>query len=106
MIEYRVLKELETNPEHTQRTLARNLNVSLGKVNYVLSGLMEKGIIKARKLKHHPDKIRWQYLLTPQGITEKLRITKRYLERRIGEFETIQKEIADLKKELEKEPTA
>lgn len=102
MIEYRLMKELEENPSHTQRYLAQKLNVSLGKVNYLISGLIEKGIIKAKKLKKHPDKIRWQYILTPQGMKEKIKITHEYLKKRIHEFGQIQNEIEELKKEVKK----
>lgn len=102
MIEYKVIKELEENPSHTQRSLAQKLNVSLGKVNYVLSGLVEKGLIRAKKLKNNPDKIRWQYLLTPQGMKEKINITSEYLSKRMKEFEQIQQEIEELKKEVKK----
>jgi EPS-associated MarR family transcriptional regulator len=100
MIEYKVIREIEQNPMHTQRTLAETLDISLGKANYVLGGLVEKGIVKVRKLKYHPDKIRWQYVLTPAGMKEKLRITREYLRRRIKEYEEIQIEIAQLKKEI------
>jgi EPS-associated MarR family transcriptional regulator len=100
MIEYKIIKEIEINPSHTQRTLAQKLNVSLGKVNYVLCGLIEKGIIKAKKLKNNPQKIRWQYLLTPKGINEKIKITKQYLEKRMNEYEEICRELEELKKEI------
>jgi EPS-associated MarR family transcriptional regulator len=102
MIEYKVIKELEANPSHTQRTLAHKLDVSLGKINYVLSGLIQKGIIKAKKLKNHPENIRWQYILTPQGVKEKIIITREYLKKRIREFEQIQTEIEELKKDVVK----
>ncbi|MBD3391039.1 MAG: MarR family EPS-associated transcriptional regulator [Chitinivibrionales bacterium] len=100
MIEYKLLKELEQNPAHTQRSLATHLNVSLGKINYVLAGLTDKGIIKARKLRNHPEKIRWQYILTPKGMREKVALTQRYLRRRIREFENLRKEIEELKGDL------
>jgi MarR family transcriptional regulator, temperature-dependent positive regulator of motility len=103
MNEYKVLKEIERNPLHTQRSLAEKLNVSLGKINFIISGLVEKGIIKAKKLKNHPDKIRWQYILTPEGITEKLRITKEYLVRRTEEYENLKSEIQELQEEVGKE---
>jgi EPS-associated MarR family transcriptional regulator len=99
MIEYKVIREIELNPSHTQRSLAEKLDISLGKVNYVLAGLIEKGIIKAKKLKNSPEKIRWQYVLTPAGVKEKINITQQYLQRRIKEFEELQLEIAILKKE-------
>ena len=100
MIEYRVLKELESNPSHTQRTLAGALHISLGKANYVLSGLMHKGIVKARRLRHEPDKIRWQYILTPAGMSEKVRMAADFLQRRMAEFDVLQREIEDLKREV------
>lgn len=102
MIEYRILKEIEENPSQTQRSLASKLNISLGKVNYVISGLVEKGIVKAKKLKNDPHNIRWQYILTPAGMKEKIDITKRYLMQRITEYEKIQHEIEELKKEVER----
>ncbi len=100
MIEYKVIKELEANPSHTQRTLAHKLDVSLGKINYVLSGLIQKGVIKAKKLKNNPENIRWQYILTPQGMKEKIVIMREYLKKRMREFEQIQAEIEDLKKDV------
>ena len=103
MIEYRLLKELQKNPTHTQRSLANRLNISLGRANYVLSGFVEKGVIKAKKLKDSPRKIRWQYILTPKGLKEKMRISKDYLKRRLEEFSEIQKEIEDLKLEVAQE---
>lgn len=102
MIEYKIIKELSENPRHTQRSLAQKLDVSLGKINYVLSGLAGKGIIKAKKLRDHPERIRWQYNLTPKGVKEKARITKRYLESRLLEFNAMQVEIEELRKEVER----
>ena len=102
MIEYKLLKEIEQNPVSTQRTLAEKFDVSLGKINYVLTGLIKKGLIKAQKLKSDPQNIRWSYLLTPKGISEKITITRMFLEKRLKEFDTIQLEIAELQKEVEK----
>jgi EPS-associated MarR family transcriptional regulator len=101
MIEYKVIREIEINPSHTQRSLAEKLDISLGKVNYVLAGLVEKGIIKAKKLKNNPENIRWQYILTSAGVKEKIKITQQYLQRRIVEFEDLQKEIELLKKDVQ-----
>jgi EPS-associated MarR family transcriptional regulator len=101
MIEYKVIREIEINPSHTQRSLAEKLDISLGKVNYVLAGLVEKGIIKAKKLKNNPENIRWQYILTQAGVKEKIKITQQYLQRRIVEFEDLQKEIELLKKDVQ-----
>jgi EPS-associated MarR family transcriptional regulator len=101
MIEYKVIREIEINPSHTQRSLAEKLDISLGKVNYVLAGLIEKGIIKVKKLKNNPGQIRWQYILTPEGVREKVKITQQYLQRRIAEFEEIQQEIVLLKQDVQ-----
>jgi EPS-associated MarR family transcriptional regulator len=100
MFEYKLIKEIESNPSHTQRTLARKLDVSLGKVNYVLSGLVQKGLVKARKLKNQPGKVRWQYILTREGMREKVRITRRYLRQRVSEFNALQREIESLENEI------
>jgi EPS-associated MarR family transcriptional regulator len=101
MDEYNLIREIERNPFHTQRTLATTLHISLGKANYLLAGLMQKGIIKARRLRNDPAKIRWKYFLTPKGIKEKLIITRDYLQKRMSEFEAIQREIEELKIEIE-----
>jgi EPS-associated MarR family transcriptional regulator len=100
MIEYRLLKEIEQNPASTQRTLAEKLDVSLGKINYVLAGLVKKGVVKAKKLKNDPQNIRWSYLLTTKGIQEKIKITQSYLAKRLREYDEIQNEIVELKKEV------
>jgi EPS-associated MarR family transcriptional regulator len=100
MIEYKVIKEIEQNPSHTQRSLAEKLDISLGKANYVLAGLIEKGIVKAKKIKNNPDKVRWQYMLTREGIKEKFKITQRFLKRRMREYEEIRKEIAQLQEDV------
>jgi EPS-associated MarR family transcriptional regulator len=103
MIEYKLLKEIEQNPALSQRSLATKLDVSLGKINYVLSGLIQKGLVKAQKLKTDPKNIHWSYLLTTKGISEKIAITKIYLDKRLQEFDSIQLEIAELKKEVQKD---
>ncbi len=95
MIEYKLIRELEENPSHTQRTLAKRLNVSLGKINYVLSGFVGKGWVKAQKLQH-PVHIHWQYVLTAKGVKEKLRMARTYLGKRLAEYDQIQQEIEEL----------
>ena len=100
MIEYKLLKEIEQNPSSTQRRLAEKLGVSLGKINYVLAGLMSKGIIKAQKLKNDPRNIRWSYLLTSKGIHEKIKTTQSYLQKRLLEYDALENEISELRKEV------
>ena len=70
MIEYKVITEISKNSDHTQRTLAEQFDVSLGKINYILSGFMRIGAIQAKKVRDHHDKIRWRYYLTPKGMKD------------------------------------
>jgi EPS-associated MarR family transcriptional regulator len=100
MIEYKVLQAISRNPVSSQRTLAESLDVSLGKINYVLGGLVEKGIVKAQRLTSDPHKIRWKYLVTAKGIREKVRLTRRFLDQRLYEYEKIRKEIEQLRQEV------
>ena len=100
MVEYKLLKALEKNPSASQRTLAEQLDVSLGKINYLLAGLVEKGLVKAQRLKNEPQNIRWHYIITPKGIKEKVRITKNYLDLRVQEYNELQNEIKELRREV------
>jgi len=97
--EYHIIREIELNPGHTQRSLAQVLEISLGKANYLIAGLIEKGIIKTRKLRTEPGKIRWRYILTPKGMREKVRITREYLQKRVDEYNHLQEEIEQLQEE-------
>ncbi len=83
---YRLIKALEANPEISQRQLARGMGISLGKVNYCLKGLLEKGLIKVRNFRNSQNKLAYAYLLTPRGIEAKAQITSRYLKRRMEEY--------------------
>ena len=91
---------LENNPNLSQRELAREMGISLGKTNYCLKGLKEKGWLKARNFKNSNNKIAYAYILTPTGISEKSKITARYLKHRIHEYETLKIEIEKLRKEV------
>ncbi len=85
----------------TQRELASELDVSLGKVNYCLKAMVEKGWIKVQNFKKSNKKLAYLYLLTPKGIEQKAYITVNFLKRKITEYETLEKEIKDLKAEIE-----
>mgnify|MGYP000087229527 CR=1 FL=1 len=82
---YKVLRHLEANPEITQRELAQELGVSVGKVNYCIKALVQKGWVKANNFKNNKNKSAYVYLLTPKGIENKAQITVRYLRRRFVE---------------------
>lgn len=100
--EYRtkILRILEEAPDISQRELARELGVSLGKANYCLRALMEKGLIKANNFKNSRNKKAYMYLLTHQGIAEKAHATARFLDRKVAEYEALRHEIAQLKREV------
>lgn len=99
-IHYRLLKLLQANPELTQRELAKAMGVSLGKINYCLKALVEKGLVKAANFRNHPNKKCYAYLLTPKGIEEKARITLRFLKRKQQEYEALKAEIERLRNEV------
>jgi len=94
--DYRVLEAIKKNPGATQRELAIALGISVGKVNYCLKALIEKGWIKAGNFKRSNNKLGYLYLLTPIGIEEKTKLTKAYLQRKIAEYERIKTEIEQL----------
>ena len=96
-----LLRKLESNSEYTQRELSREMGVSLGKVNYCMKKLTEKGLIKLTNFTHNPNKMGYAYLLTPSGIEEKSRLTFSFLKRKIVEYEVLKKEINALKLESE-----
>ncbi len=100
-IRHKIFKAIEENPEINQRMLAVQLGVSLGKVNYCLQALIEKGWIKAQNFKNNKNKLAYAYLLTPIGIEEKAKLTVRYLRIKMQEYEILRKEIEDLTRELE-----
>jgi len=101
-VHYRILKILEGAPDTSQRDLARELGVSVGKANYCLRALMEKGLIKANNFKNSRNKMAYKYLLTPRGIVEKTQVTARFLQRKIAEYEALKREIAVLKREIDR----
>jgi len=96
-----LLRKLESSPEYTQRDLSREIGVSLGKVNYCIKKLTEKGLIKLTNFKQNPNKMGYAYLLTPKGIEEKSRLTLSFLKRKVNEYEILKKEINELQLESE-----
>ena len=96
-----LLRRLALNPEYTQRELSKEMGVSLGKVNYCIKKLTEKGLIKLTNFTHNPNKMGYTYLLTPSGIEEKSRLTFSFLKRKVIEYEILKIEINELKLESE-----
>jgi EPS-associated MarR family transcriptional regulator len=98
---FKVLHALQQQPDMNQRQLADMLGVSLGKANYLLRALVEKGLLKARNFRNSQNKLAYAYLLTPSGIAQKAELTRGYLERKTAEFEALKGEIERLKAEVE-----
>lgn len=98
-IAYKLLKLIEAEPHLSQRDIAQKMGVSLGKTNYCLKALVDKGFIKLQNFYNNKKKSSYIYLLTPQGIEEKAAVTYRFLQRKIHEYENIKQEIESLKVE-------
>jgi len=96
-----VLKLLQANPSLSQRQLAAEMGVSLGKANYCLRALVEKGLVKLGNFSKNPNKGKYAYILTPAGLEEKTRIALAFLKRKEAEFEAIKSEIEVLKGDLD-----
>ena len=96
----RILKIVGAEPDISQRQLAVRLGVSLGKTNFLVKALLEKGLIKAANFRRAENKLKYAYLLTPKGIGEKVRMTRAYLARKEAEYEALQAEIRALKREV------
>ena len=97
-VRYRVLAMIEANPDITQRALAAALGLSLGRVNYGLRALVEKGLVKVNNFKQSETKLTYAYLLTPSGVIEKSALTKAFLARKMQEFDVLKAEIEALQR--------
>ena len=98
--EYRLIAVLEKTPALSQRDLASTLGFSLGKVNYCLKALVDKGWIKATRFLQNPHKSEYAYLLTPQGIGSKAVLTAQFLERKMAQYEQLRAEIEALQAQM------
>lgn len=96
---YRILKALEADPQASQRRIADELGISLGRVNYCLQALIRKGLVKADNFRNSDNKRAYLYLLTPRGIEEKARVTARFLRVKLDEYEILKREIEELQQE-------
>jgi EPS-associated MarR family transcriptional regulator len=96
---FRILKILAREPDLSQRELAGRLGISLGKSNYLLKALIEKGLIKIDNFRRAEKKLKYVYLLTPAGIRERIRLTGDYLARKEAEYEALKAEIEALRRD-------
>jgi MarR family transcriptional regulator, temperature-dependent positive regulator of motility len=88
-----VLREVKKNPNFKQRELANHLGFSLGKLNYCLNELKNKGLIKINNFKKNPKKLNYIYVLTPKGITAKTKLTIEFMKRKMKEYDELKKEL-------------
>ena len=98
--EYLILRKLAENPHLTQREISKELGVSLGKTNYVIKALIDKGWLKLNNFKRSDKKLGYIYLLTPTGITEKTVLAQNFLRRKSDEYNRLKEEIEKLRNEL------
>ncbi len=94
-----VLREIDAYPEMTQRVLSSRLGLSLGKINFLVQAMIEKGLIKAENFKNSKNKSAYLYFLTPTGFEEKTKVTYLFLKRKTEEYKRLEVEITQLKKE-------
>ena len=102
---FKIMRILHDNPDLTQRELADQLGMSVGGLNYCLKALIDKGFVKMDNFQKSKNKFKYVYLLTPQGIAEKVALTSRFLQRKMQEYEALKAEIDALKAEMGKGST-
>jgi EPS-associated MarR family transcriptional regulator len=100
------LKLLQEKPGITQRALAKEVGMSLSGINYCIGALVEKGWLKMGNFSKSPDKLAYAYLLTPTGLAEKSALTKRFLQRKMAEYEKLREEIESLQQDADANNTA
>lgn len=101
-MELLICREIDRSPETTQRELSSRLGISLGKVNFLINALIEKGFVKVENFKNSSNKTAYLYCLTPGGIEEKGRMTYLFLKRKMREYEQLELEIQQLREEVQK----
>lgn len=93
--QFNVLRKINKNPKSTQRQLAEELGFSLGKLNYCLKALKDKGLIKINNFQNNPNKFGYVYILTPKGISEKTKLTLNFMKRKMREYDELKREIEE-----------
>ena len=97
--QFKALRELEKDSTLSQRDLSKRVGLSVGRINYIINALLEKGYIKAQRFKNSKNKMGYMYILTPKGISERLIQTQMFLQRKTAEYEQLRQEIEILKQE-------
>lgn len=102
-IGYNLLRILSEDADLTQREIAEKMGISLGKVNYCLSEFRDRGFIKVKRFTESKTKFRYIYILTPQGLEERVRLTLSFFKRKLAQYEEIKQQITDLRREIEED---
>ena len=97
--QFELLRKIQKNPNFSQRELANELGVSLGKLNYCLKALKNKGLIKIQNFTKNPNKLNYIYVITPKGIAEKAKLTIDFMKRKMKEYENLKEELEKINKE-------
>ena len=90
---FELLRHIQRKPETNQRELAQDLGFSLGKLNYILNALKDKGFIKLKNFSGNPKKIQYLYILTPKGISQKTKLTINFMKRKMRQYDELKKEL-------------
>jgi EPS-associated MarR family transcriptional regulator len=90
---FEILRKIEKNPESSQRELADELGFSLGKLNYCLKSLQEKGWVKIKNFSKNPKKLNYIYILTPRGLASKTKLTIKFMQRKMREYDELKAEL-------------
>tara|TARA_B110000438_G_C15720061_1_gene609378 strand:- start:872 stop:1186 length:315 start_codon:yes stop_codon:yes gene_type:complete len=93
---FEVLRKIDNSDKKTQRELANELGFSLGKLNYCIKALKDKGLIKISNFRKNPNKINYAYILTPKGISQKTRMTLSFMKRKFKEYDQLRKELKNI----------
>jgi|TARA_B100000959_G_C14803625_1_gene550760 EPS-associated MarR family transcriptional regulator len=88
-----ILRRIQKKPKSSQRELAEELGFSLGKLNYCLKALQDKGLVKIENFKKNPQKLNYIYVLTPEGISKKTKLTLNFMKRKMREYDELKNEL-------------
>tara|TARA_B100001063_G_C16481033_1_gene412611 strand:- start:52 stop:363 length:312 start_codon:yes stop_codon:yes gene_type:complete len=96
--QFKLLRHLDKDPKTNQRKLSKNTGLSLGKINYCIQSLKQKGLIKIQNFRKNKNKINYIYILTPKGLMEKTKTTIHFMNLKLKEYDELQKEFKKMKK--------
>ena len=90
---FKVLRSIQKHPKSSQRMLAKDLGFSLGKLNYCIKALQQKGLVKIQNFQKNPNKVNYLYVITPKGISEKAKLTLNFMKRKMKEYDELKEEL-------------